>query len=155
MGSKAPVFISLVLMLLPLLLLAGNTDIFIIVSFIILFVLSTDNVLFVLKSKENKELIEEIDRMKKEFESIAALNIKRLELGFKTVKVIFIYTFVVTLLFILKLNPLLFFLSVLVLFFSVVELKNYRHKSINQISFVSSIINLIYLAGIVLTKYVL
>lgn len=154
MGVKAPVFISLVLIILPLLLFAGNTDIFVAVSFIILFILSADTILFSLKSKENKELIEELERMKKEFEKTAVVNIKRLELGFKTIKVIFISTFVVTLLFILNVNPLLFFLSVLVLFFSVVELKNYSHKSINAISFVSSIINLIYLAGIVLTKYV-
>jgi hypothetical protein len=84
-----------------------------------------------------------------------SLNLRKLEMGFKTAKFIFIATFVILVLYILELNPAVTVLSVFVLFFSIVELKNFRSKNIRLITFISGIINILYLASVAVTRYII
>ena len=60
MESKMPIFISIAIIFLPLLLFAGNTDLYLVISFFIVMILSIENILFALKSTKNKELLTEI-----------------------------------------------------------------------------------------------
>jgi|GEM_PF-6434052 len=155
MGSKLPVFMSVVIIFLPLLLFAENTGLYLIISSVILLVLSLEGILYLLESSKNKELKDEMDKIRSEFESIVSLNLRKLEMGFKTAKFIFIATFVIIVLYILELNPAVTVLSVFVLFFSIVELKNFRSKKIRLITFISGIINILYLASVAVTRYII
>ena len=150
-----PIFISITIIFLPLLLFAGNTELYLVISFFIVMILSIENILFALKSTKNKELLTEIEKMKSDLEGKASLNLSKLELGFKTAKVIFITTFVVSILFILEKNMFITSMSILVLFFLVVELKHYKSSKKQLISLFSSITNLMYLIIVVIAKYLM
>jgi len=154
MESKLPVFVSIVLIFLPLLLFAGNTDIYLVISFVILFVISLDNVFYMVRYPNNRELTDEYEKLKAEFENTAALNLKKLELGFKTAKAIFIATFVISVLIIIDVDLIITVLSAAVIFLSVVEIKNYRSNRIKLFTFLSGITNIIYLAGIAFLRFI-
>lgn len=155
MESKVPIFISIAIIFLPLLLFADKTNLYLVISFFIVMIISIENILFALKSTKNKELLVEIEKMKSDLEGKASLNLNKLELGFKTAKVIFITTFVISILFILENNMYITAMTVLVLFFLVVELKHHGSSKKQLISLFSSITNLLYLAVVVIAKYLM
>ncbi len=150
-----PIFISIAIIFLPLLLFADNTNLYLVISFFIVMIISIENILFAIKSTKNKELLTELEKMKSDLEEKASLNLSKLELGFKTAKVIFITTFVVSILFILEKNMYITAMSVLVLFFLAVELKHYKSSKKQYVSLFSSITNLVYLTIVVIAKYLM
>ena len=155
MESKVPIFISIAIIFLPLLLFADKTNLYLVISFFIVMIISIENILFALKSTKNKELLVEIEKMKSDLEGKASLNLSKLELGFKTAKVIFITTFVISILFILEKNMYITTMTVFVLFFLVIELKHHRSSKKQLISLFSSITNLLYLTVVVIAKYLM
>jgi hypothetical protein len=144
---------SVMIIFMPLLLFADNTSIYLILSFIILLVISAENIFLYLKHSKDNGLNEELDKLRSDLESSAALNIKKLELGFKTAKTIFTATFVVSALLILNKNIFIIVFSVIVLFMSVVELRNYASIHKKTISAAAGIVNIIYLAIVAATKF--
>jgi hypothetical protein len=91
--------------------------------------------------------------MRLDLENSTPLNIHKLELGFKTAKIIFTATFVISVLLILHRNMFLIVFSILVLFMSVVEIRNFDSRHYRSVSAAAGIINIIYLAIVALTKY--
>jgi hypothetical protein len=152
METKMSVFMSVVIIFMPLLLFADNTSLYLILSFIILFVMSLENILLYFKSPDTND---GGDDLKSDLEGSMPLNLHKLELGFKTAKSIFIATFVVSVLFILNKNIYIIILSVFILFMSVVELRNFDSKHKRSISAAAGAVNILYLFSVAMTKYLL
>jgi hypothetical protein len=137
----------------PLLLFVDDISAFLVVSYIILSVLSCESIVSAFKPSKENESSDDIKKLKAELQESVSLDIRRLELGFKTAKVIFTATFVISVLFILDNTLFISALSVLVLFMSAVELMNSGKSYRKQVAAASGIVNVIYLAAVLLLKY--